>query len=169
MNETQDHLGGATGEQAAVALRTLLELPGPFVVLGTMWPRHWTSLVKNPRAGALLEHRVERIRVADRLDAAELAEVPADPRLLRALTTAHDGRVIQVVAGGPALVERHEHPDTPEDRFRLTLNAYHRLRYRHADPLYREAAATASPYWSEDLVTALVAHGRIGEVAELVR
>lgn len=285
LNETQNHLDGATGEQAAVALRTLLELPGPFVVLGTMWPRHWSSLVKNPQAGALLEHRVERIRVADRLDAAELAGVPAGPRLLSALTTAHDGRVIQVVAGGPALVERHEHPDTPEDRyataivtaaldarrlghrsplpagllaaaapgylaeedrvgapdtwfaegmavavngrtgvaaliprrrgpgigppdgyevhdyldqhgrtarrwartpdslwdalvahttepedrFRLALNAYHRLRYRHADPLYREAAATGSPYRSEDLVTALVAHGRVDEVADLAR
>ncbi len=121
LNETQNHLTGTHGEQAAVALRTLLELPGPFVVLGTMWPRYWSALAAQPQAGGLLRHRVERIRVADRLTPAQATAAPDDPRLRRALATAHDGRVIQVLAGGPALVECHEHPDTTEDRYATAI------------------------------------------------
>ena len=44
LNETQNHLLGTHGEPAAAALRTLLEPPGPFVVVGTLWPQYWSAL-----------------------------------------------------------------------------------------------------------------------------
>ncbi|MEU4767830.1 hypothetical protein AB0H12_31740 [Actinosynnema sp. NPDC023794] len=286
LNETQNHLLGTQGEQAAAALRTLLELPGPFVVLGTLWPQYWSALTgpDQPQARNLLQHRVTRIRVAKRFTAAQMATAPPDPRLRKALATAHDGEVVQAIAGGPAVVERYDHPDTPQDRyatailtaaldarrlghhallptallaaaapgylseddrvdapetwfetglqtatnthlgvaalipkrrspgvgppdgyhlhdyldqhgrstrrraltpdtlwdallahaedpedqFRLSRSAYHRLRYRHADPLYRRAAATGSTIAALRLMDVLIAHGRVTEVSELL-
>ncbi|MFC6093919.1 hypothetical protein [Saccharothrix lopnurensis] len=286
LNETQNHLLDTHGERAAAALRTLLELPGPFVVVGTLWPQYWSTLTgpNQPQARNLLHHRVTRIRVAKRFTAAQMAAAPTDPRLAKALATAHDGEVVQAIAGGPAVVERYDHPDTPEDRyatsiltaaldarrlghhallttalltaaapgyltdddrinapetwfetglktatatrlgvaaliptrldpgvdppdgyhvhdyldrhgrsarrraltpdslwdallahtqdtedrFRLARNAYHRLRYRHADPLYREATATGSATTALRMMDVLIAHGRVEEVCELL-
>ncbi|TQM78167.1 hypothetical protein FHX81_0423 [Saccharothrix saharensis] len=286
LNETQNHMLDTHGERAAAALRALLELPGPFVVVGTLWPQYWSALTcpNQPQARDLLHHRVTRIRVAKRFTAAQMAAAPTDPRLAKALATAHDGEVVQAVAGGPAVVERYEHPDTPEDRyatailtaaldarrlghhallttallttaapgylsdddrvdapgtwfetglktaitsllgvaalrpvrlgpgvgppdgyhlhdyldqhgrttrrraltpdslwdallahardpedrFRLARNAYHRLRYRHADPLYRTAVATGSTTTARNMLDVLVDHGREAEVGDLL-
>lgn len=284
LNETQNHLTGSHGEPAAAALRTLLELPGPYVVLGTLWPQYWSALTDQPQARNLLHHRVTRIRVADRFDPKLMAARSTDPRLRKALATAHDRKVIQTIAGGPALVECYEHPDTPEDRFataivtaaldarrlghrallpadllaaaahgyldgedrvgapdtwfadglkiacgnrvgiaalipkrvgegigppdgyelhdyldqhgratrhwaltpdslwdavaahtadpqdrlRLAHNAYHRLRYRHADPLYRTAAAATPVESRYELLHVLIQHGRLAQLAELM-
>ncbi|MFI9010974.1 hypothetical protein ACIGNX_27425 [Actinosynnema sp. NPDC053489] len=286
LNETQNHLLDTHGERAAAALRALLELPGPFMVVGTLWPQYWSALTgpNQPQARDLLYHRVTRIRVAKRFTAAQMAAAPTDPRLAKALATAHNGEVVQAVAGGPAVVERYEHPDTledryatailtaaldarrlghhallttalltaaapgylsdddrvdasgtwfesgletatatrlgvaalipqrlrpgvgppdgyhlhdyldqhgrstrrraltpdslwdallayawdSEDRFRLARSAYHRLRYRHADPLYREAAATGSTTTALRMLDVLIAHGRVEEVRELL-
>lgn len=286
LNETQNHLLDTHGERAAAALRTLLELPGPFVVVGTLWPQYWSTLTgpNQPQARNLLHHRVTRIRVAKRFTAAQMAAAPTDPRLAKALATAHDGEVVQAVAGGPAVVERYDHPDTqqdryatavltaaldarrlghhallttallsaaapgylsdddrvdapqtwfeiglttataprlgvaaliparldpgvgppdgyhlhdyldqhgrttrrraltpdslwdallahaqdPEDRFRLARNAYHRLRYRHADPLHRTAVATGSSTTARSMLDVLMQHGREAEVRDLL-
>ncbi|GAB3002500.1 tetratricopeptide repeat protein [Saccharothrix stipae] len=286
LNETQNHLLDTHGERAAAALRTLLELPGPFVVVGTLWPQYWSTLTgpNQPQARDLLHHRVTRIRVARRFTAAQMAAAPTDPRLAKALATAHNGEVVQAIAGGPAVVERYDHPDIPEDRyatailtaaldarrlghhallttalltaaapgylsdddrmnapetwfeiglrtaaatrlgvaalipkrldpgvgppdgyhlhdyldqhgrstrrraltpdslwdailshtqdtedrFRLARNAYHRLRYRHADPLYREAAVTGSATTALRMMDVLIAHGRVEDVRELL-
>lgn len=286
LNETQNHLLDIHGERAAAALRSLLELPGPFVVVGTLWPQYWSTLTgpNQPQARDLLHHRVTRIRVAKRFTATQVAAAPADPRLAKAVATAYDGEVVQAIAGGPAVVERYEHPDTPqdryatailtaaldarrlghhallttallisaapgylsdddrvdapetwfeiglktatatrlgvaalipkrpgpgvgppdgyhlhdyldqhgratrrraltpdslwdallthtqdpEDRFRLTRSAYHRLRYRHADPLYRKASATGSATTALWMMDVLIAHGRVEEVRELL-
>ncbi|MCC8250491.1 hypothetical protein [Saccharothrix luteola] len=286
LNETQNHLLDTHGERAAAALRTLLKLPGPFIVVGTLWPQYWSTLTgpNQPQARNLLHHRVTRIRVAKRFTTAQMATAPTDPRLAKALATAHDGEVVQAIAGGTAVVERYEHPDTPEDRyatailtaaldarrlghhallttalltaaapdyladddrvdapetwfeiglktatatrlgvaalipkrlhrgvgppdgyhlhdyldqhgrftrrraltpdslwdalmahahdpedrFRLARSAYHRLRYRHADPLYRTATATGSTTTAVRMMSVLIAHGRVDEVRELL-
>ncbi|MFE2755591.1 hypothetical protein ACFXGA_26670 [Actinosynnema sp. NPDC059335] len=82
LDETQNHLLDTHGERAAAALRTLLELPGPFVVVGTLWPQYRSTLTgpNQPQARALLHHRVTRIRVAKRFTAAQMAATPTDPR-----------------------------------------------------------------------------------------
>jgi tetratricopeptide (TPR) repeat protein len=125
LNETQNHLSGAPGEQAAAALRALLENTRRVVVLGTLWPEYWsrfTDAQESSHVRFLLQQRVARIRVAERFSPAEVAEVRArgsvDPRLAGAVATSGDGRkVIQTMAGGPALVERYEHPDSVDERY----------------------------------------------------
>ncbi|GAB2981962.1 hypothetical protein GCM10027184_36060 [Saccharothrix stipae] len=155
LNETQNHLTGSHGEQAAAALRTLLELPGPYVVLGTLWPRYWSALTgtDHPQVRNLLQHRATRIRLADRFDPAQMAARTTDPRLRKALATAHDRKVIQTIAGGPALVECYEHPDTPEDRFATAIvtAALDARRLGHQALLPTDLLTAAAPgYLHED-------------------
>jgi len=120
LNEAQHHLGSA---HAVAALRGLLEGAGPVVVLGTLWPQFWSAFTaSDEHARSLLLHRVVCVRVADRFDGHDVARLKADgkadPRLITALATSGDGRrVIQTVAGGPALVERYRHPDSVDDRY----------------------------------------------------
>ncbi|MCI2418805.1 hypothetical protein MOQ72_15290 [Saccharopolyspora sp. K220] len=135
LNETQNFLTGPAGEAAAACLRMLLDgsIPGPVVVLGTLWPQYWAELIADttndhPYARALLQHSVRRIRVAEQFSDADLADLRSgeliDPRLSQAASaTGADRKVIQTLAGGPALVERFEHPDTPEDRYAAAIIA----------------------------------------------
>lgn len=124
LNETQHHLSGV---QAVSTLRALLERPGPVVVLGTLWPQFWSEFTAgHEHARSLLVHRVVRIRVADRFDGRDvatlMADERADPRLVTAVTTSGPSRrVIQTIAGGPALVERYRHPDSADDRYATAI------------------------------------------------
>ncbi len=128
LNETQNHLSGPSGDAVAAWLRAVLDgsVPGPIVVLGTLWPQYWANLtaVENPHTRALLEHSAKRVRVAERFTADQLSQVRTDsdidPRLAAA-AIAKDGHVIQTLAGGPALVERYEHPDRPADRYATAI------------------------------------------------
>jgi thioredoxin-like negative regulator of GroEL len=137
LNETHNYLGGTNGETVAAWLRTQLDgsRSGRIVVLGTLWPQYWAELVAQPAPGhhdvhahvrALLQHVVRRVRVADRFSsehvAALITDRSIDPRMAIAATTSGAGRrVIQTLAGGPALVERYEHPDHPDDRYAAAI------------------------------------------------
>ncbi|MEU7529765.1 hypothetical protein AB0A74_28835 [Saccharothrix sp. NPDC042600] len=121
LNETQNHLT----EEAAAALRGLLEGPGPVVVLGTLWPEYWARFVAEPsHVRSLLQHKVSRVRVASSFSAELVAAARGsdDPRLRRAVAASGEGRkVIQTMSGGPMLVECYEHPDTPDDRYATAI------------------------------------------------
>lgn len=128
LNETQIYLKDQP--EVAAALRDLLAGDGPVAVIGTIWPEFWKELTARPEAGEqdvnhqareLLVHDADRVDVPEIFTSADLAELrrqlAADPRLAAAAEAArHDGKVIQVLAGGPELVQRYEHPADVEDR-----------------------------------------------------
>ena len=101
------------------------------MVIGTMWLEFWKELTSAPDDGApdvnhqtreLLLHDAERVDVPETFtgrDRAQLGRVLAtDPRLAAAAAAAErDGKVVQVLAGGPELVQRYDHPADAEDRF----------------------------------------------------
>ncbi|MGW5647012.1 hypothetical protein ACWEV3_26375 [Saccharopolyspora sp. NPDC003752] len=163
LNETQNFLTGPGGAEATAWLLTLLDgsIPGPVVVLGTLWPQYWSDLVdttnENPHARSLLLHSVRRIRVAERFSDEDLAALrgtgSVDPRLSLAISSAGRARqVIQTLAGGPALVDRHEHPDTAEDRYAAAIvtaviDAHH---LGHHGPLSRPLLADAAPGYLDE-------------------
>ncbi|WP_216206299.1 hypothetical protein [Amycolatopsis aidingensis] len=167
LNESQNHLSGPHGEQVAAHLRELLIRPKPVVVLGTLWPRYWDEFTGAPdgldgrsQVRALLQHGVRRVRVADRFSPEQIALVgadrTADPRLAAAVSASPDRRVIQTIAGGPALVERHEHPETPRDRYAAAIvtAALDARRLGHQVPVSRALLGDAAPGYlgAEDLV-----------------
>ena len=96
-----------------------------------MWPEFWKELTSRPeareqdvnhQARELLLQDAERVDVLETFTGTDLAELrrqlAADPRLAAAAEAARsDGKVIQVLAGGPELVQRYEHPADVEDRF----------------------------------------------------
>ncbi|MFI0470401.1 hypothetical protein ACH347_40590 [Saccharopolyspora sp. 5N102] len=163
LNETQNFLTGPGGAEATAWLLTLLDgsIPGPVVVLGTLWPQYWSDLVdttnENPHARSLLLHSVRRIRVAERFSDEDLEALRStgsvDPRLSLAISSAGRARqVIQTLAGGPALVDRHEHPDTAEDRYAAAIvtaviDAHH---LGHHDLLPRTLLADAAPGYLDE-------------------
>ncbi len=114
----------------AAALRQLLAGDEPVAVIGTIWPQFWKELTCLPADGEQdVNHQArELLQLADRVyvpdmftgnDLAELRRVLAtDRRLASAAEAAHsDGKVTQVLAGGPELVQRYQHPADAEDRF----------------------------------------------------
>jgi hypothetical protein len=135
LNETQIYLRDQP--DVAVALRDLLAGDNPVAVIGTMWPEFWKELTSPPEVGErdvnhqareLLVHDAVRVDVPERFTSADRTELGrqlvTDPRLAAAAEAARaDGKVIQVLAGGPELVQRYEHPADVEDRLGNALLA----------------------------------------------
>jgi TPR repeat protein len=129
LNETQIFLRDQP--EAAAALRRLLTGGESVVVVGTMWPQFWKDLTAAPAVGEtdvyyqareLLLHDAVRLEMPELFASEDLAalrrQLGSDPRLAAAANVAcSDGKVIQVLAGGPALVQRYEHPADAEDRY----------------------------------------------------
>jgi uncharacterized protein YidB (DUF937 family) len=129
LNETQIFLQGQP--DVAVALRRLLARNEPVVVIGAMWLEAWKELTSPPDGGGpdvnsqareLLLHDAERVEVPETFTGTDLlllrSVLGADPRLATAAEAAgRDGKVVQVLAGGPELVQRYDHPADAEDRF----------------------------------------------------
>ena len=123
LDEMQVYLQGASGERAAAAVRRVVAEGECVLVIGTMWISHWNLLTSRdetsgdlsyPQAGQLLNSAL-RIGVPDSFsgDLAALALLErlgsTDSRLVAAKASAErDGRVIQTLAGGIALVSRYE-------------------------------------------------------------
>ncbi|NUT93329.1 MAG: hypothetical protein HOY78_15045 [Saccharothrix sp.] len=152
LNETQNHLT----EEAASGLRGLLEGPAPVAVLGTLWPEYWARFMAEPsHVRSLLQHRVSRVRVRSTFspELVAAARTSNDPRLRRAVTaSAADGKVIQTMSGGPALVERYEHPDTSADRYATAIvtAALDARRLGHRSLLTRAFLVDAAPGYLAD-------------------
>ena len=127
LDEAQRYLDGSlASERFAAELRTAVETPGrgPLMVLCTLWPEHWNTLLsqsgesgpdRHVQARALLTER--EISVPERFTNAELAQLadiaPPDYRLREALRFADDGHVTQYLAGAPALAQRYEYAPPP--------------------------------------------------------
>ncbi|MEU9476535.1 hypothetical protein [Streptomyces sp. NPDC048191] len=119
LNEAHYYLAPDTlGEQVAAGLRSLLRDPGraPVLVLATLWPEHWdalttgTSLDAHPQARELLKgHKIDVPDTFTRADLAALADtLDVDPRLKEAAKHAREARIIQYLAGAPALLDRYQ-------------------------------------------------------------
>jgi len=99
--------------------------------VGTIWLEFWKEFTSAPEDGALdvnhqtrelLLHDAHRVDVPEAFtgrDRAQLRRAAAtDPRLAAAAAAAErDGKVVQVLAGGPELVQRYQHPADAEDLF----------------------------------------------------
>ncbi|MFF5004932.1 hypothetical protein ACFY3G_19150 [Streptomyces phaeochromogenes] len=115
LNEAQHYLASdPLGEQVAAGLRELLNdsSRGPVLVLGTLWPEHWSVLTtrSNP----------DRHASARELLSGHMIDVPAaftpfdltaldasDPRLAQAAEQAKSGQITQYLAGVPYLMDRY--------------------------------------------------------------
>nr|WSS66340.1 hypothetical protein OG284_36600 [Streptomyces sp. NBC_01177] len=124
LNEAQHYLGpDPRGEQVAAGLRELLTEPSraPVLILGTLWPEHWDTLItrtapdRHPNARALLGgHKIDVPKAFTPADLAALdATDTADPRLTQAAKHAADAQVTQYLAGVPYLMDRYHAADGP--------------------------------------------------------
>lgn len=118
LNEAQFYLEPARiGEQVAAKLRELLRSTDcrPVLVLGSLWPDHWSTLTtysepdQHAQARELLAGR--HIHVPDSftdLSEAQLAQASAaDARIAAAAARSNDRRIAQYLAGVPTLLDRY--------------------------------------------------------------
>ena len=129
LNEAQIYLTGPQGPAAAGALTRLLGAARSVIVIGTLWSTYWDDLtdpsdarLQDP-AGPVRELLARATRVivpesfaAENVDDAtlrRLEEVASrDDRIAEALDASGEHQqIIQVLAGGLAMVTRYEHPD----------------------------------------------------------
>jgi TPR repeat protein len=159
----------------AAILRRLLSGQQPVAVVGTMWPEFWKDFSTRPTNGVpdINYQARELLRQAVRIDIPEAFTVAdrqelsrqqaADPRLAIAAATARsDGKITQVLAGGPELLRRYQHPDDAQGRYgnAVVTAAMDIRRLGHESPidqallekvaaayLGRRDRATAPPDW----------------------
>ncbi|ROQ65213.1 TPR repeat protein [Streptomyces sp. CEV 2-1] len=118
LNEIQEYLTGPHGEEAAAALRNRLELPGPVVIVATLWPIHHHALTATAEFGTVDAHPQARallspstpIDVPGSFAAQALRSLVdcRDPSVAIAARTSPGGTVIQTLAAGPQLVDHYE-------------------------------------------------------------
>ena len=126
LNEAQHYLSVQDRDnEVAAALQELLasKRQSPVLVLGTMWPEHWSRLIDDSAGeGEELLHRsalqqltdfsalvsVPAAFTAEDLSAAS-AVVQSDPRLALAWRRAQSRRITQYLAGAPHLWSRYTH------------------------------------------------------------
>ncbi|MEU7525166.1 hypothetical protein AB0A74_05485 [Saccharothrix sp. NPDC042600] len=115
LNDVQHYLSGPVGERAAAGLRELLGDTGrgPVLVLATTWPEHFTMLTADQggHARVLLEGTAIEVpaKFTARTYEAAWPIAARDRRLDTALRRAEDGRVVQYLAGAPAVLERYRY------------------------------------------------------------
>ena len=120
LNEAQFYLAPAEaglGERVAAGLRELLRDPGraPVLVLATMWPRFWHALTARADDGEDRHGQAREllaghdITVPAAFTPAQMGQLArtADARMALAARSAHDGEVIQFLAGAPELLARY--------------------------------------------------------------
>ena len=164
LNETQNYLDGTSGEQAAARLHSLVESPGPVVILGTLWPEHYRALTATPQPGQDKKDAHPNARVL--LGQAVLINVPAfftkeslqnplvnrDPSLAAAAATRSDGRIAQTLAAGPELVDHYEQATEPQGPYgRAVISAaMDARRLGHTSPLSAAFLEAAAPGYLTD-------------------
>ncbi|MFF2205655.1 sel1 repeat family protein [Streptomyces sp. NPDC058145] len=131
LNEAQHYLNGSVGEAVAAALLRRLDGDGPFIALATLWPDHDRALTIAPATSSDDPHRQARTLLAqghyvhlpnsfaDHLDAVRRAA--AHDASLNAALENGGTSITQVLAAGPDLVARYEHPDGPHGSYSKAL------------------------------------------------
>ncbi|WP_234436326.1 hypothetical protein [Streptomyces sp. NRRL S-813] len=155
LDEAQNFLTGTDGEEAAAALHSRLEQPGPFVILGTLWPQYHRTLTAtpehgrdaHPRARALL-NQVEPVDVPVSFTSAALRNplVHCDRSLATAVSTSTGGKITQTLAAGPQLVD-HYHQATSHSPcgHAVITAAMDARRLGHTSPLPAALLKAAAP------------------------
>ena len=151
LNETQLYLqtpASSFGELVAAHLRELIRdsTTGPVLILGTMWPRHWDNLTRNPVPGTEDEHPQTRtllansvISVPSNFSRESLTKlqgiIKEDPRLAEAYRMGKGPqiRLTQFLAGAPAQMERYE--KAPEASRAIIDSAIDLRRFGHGPAL----------------------------------
>lgn len=121
LDEAQRYLlepGIEVRERIASGLRELVldRARGPVLVLGTLWPRYWYKLMRDPQSdepgpvAARLLLDGNGIRIADTFSEKDLSVAGAstDQRLSEAARQAEGAAVTQYLAGAPDLLQRYE-------------------------------------------------------------
>jgi len=155
LNESQVYLEGGEGSAAAAAIRGLLARVRPLVVIGTLWPEYWHAYMRPPKRGVPDPYRQPRqlldtaikIDVPDRFDERDLQAAHElavrDPRLAVALAAQRDHGVTQVLAGGPALIDRWQDAPSPYGKALITA-AIDTRRLGHLSALPADLLQTAA-------------------------
>jgi hypothetical protein len=160
LNEAHNYLSGIGAEEAAAALHSRLEEPGPVVVLGTLWPEYHRTLTATPEYGmdahpnvrALLDP-VRPLDVPTSFTTTALGNplVASDPSLATAATTSTGGRITQTLAAGPQLVDHYQQATShnPYSHAVITV-AMDARRLGHTSPLPAELLRAAAPGYLTD-------------------
>ncbi|MDI6106028.1 hypothetical protein QLQ12_46430 [Actinoplanes sp. NEAU-A12] len=157
MDELREYIGVAGGEEAASRLHGLLQGAGSIVVLATIWPDDWSTLVTDPTHDApaphpaardLLRSLAYRIDIDPNFDLSEVAKgVKSDLRLRLAFESAEGrSRPTQYLAAGVALLEQYSAIRASRIGAWAVLTAAmdaHRL--GHPDPLPESFLIAAAP------------------------
>ncbi|MFI6376532.1 hypothetical protein [Streptomyces sp. NPDC050546] len=155
LNEAQHFFTRTDGEEAAAALHSRLEQPGPVVILGTLWPGHYRILTATPEPGkdphpnarALL-NLVKPVDVPAFFTTTALRDslVHRDRSLATAVSTSIGGRITQTLAAGPQLVDHYQQATShsPYGHAVITTPMDAR-RFGHTSPLPTALLKAAAP------------------------
>jgi hypothetical protein len=113
LNELQQYLLPAGGEEAAAALREYLQGDDEVVLIGTIWPEYWQELTQpptspedsHPQGRALLLYAVKRIDMDSEFPSDELDALADRDARVRMAVQGGKKRITQYIAAGSALVE----------------------------------------------------------------
>ncbi|MFB8272999.1 tetratricopeptide repeat protein [Streptomyces sp. NPDC055955] len=155
LNDAQNFLIGTDAEEAAAALQSRLERPGPLVILGTLWPEHYRTLTATPESAKgtypnarSLLHGVNPVDVPVSFTATALQSslVHHDRSLATAMSTCTSGRIAQTLAAGPQLVD-HYHQGTSLNPcgHAVVTAAMDARRLGHTSPLPAAFLTAAAP------------------------
>jgi uncharacterized protein YidB (DUF937 family) len=160
LNEAQFYLDTALGEQVAAGLRELLRTPkrSPVLILATLWPVHWDTLTIRPDHDTDLHAQARELLLGRKIhvpavftgdDTAQLVKAAADDaRIAQARAHAADGRIIQYLAGVPALLDRYH--EAPPAARALIHGAMDARRLGHGPHLPRQLLADAAHGYLDD-------------------
>ncbi|MGW7523591.1 hypothetical protein [Streptomyces sp. NPDC054783] len=164
LNEAQNYLASDDKEACAAALRRTLERTGPVVIIMTLWPEYYRLLINEGQAPAgevtqvkSLLAQASQYVVPNQLTDPELAilshEAYRDPPLAAALkAAANTGRMTQILAAGPDLVDHYEHPSAPYGYYgkALIAAAMDARRFGVSEPLRIDFLTAAAPGYLTD-------------------
>ncbi|MFC8104216.1 tetratricopeptide repeat protein [Streptomyces sp. NPDC057363] len=155
LNEAQNFLTGTDAEEAAAALHSRLEQPGPVVILGTLWPEYHRTLTATPEPGkdahpnarALL-NQVKPVDVPTSFTTTALGNslVHSDRSLATAVSTSTGGRITQTLAAGPQLVDHYQQATSHSPYgHAIITTAMDARRLGHTSPLPAALLKAAAP------------------------
>ena len=140
LGDAQNFLEPATeGPALADALTKLLALPGPRIVLATIWPAPFErlthrSVVPHAAVGDLLRGRAIRMpsdfTQSDLVRGDNPSVMAKDRRLQRAAARAVDGEIVQALAGVPEIKSRYQSASPTETAILWAAADAHRLSAR---------------------------------------